>query len=472
MVNYPKGMEQTLPDPNVAPGDHRCPGPSYRDLVLRDATGVPPQMLESEYRFRGDEPIGFYRYTSKEFAELEFEKVWSRTWQWACREEHIPNEGDYHVYDIGQRSIIVVRDPQGKIRAFNNFCLHRGTQLKPSGDEGNANRFTCPYHGWAWSTSGKLASLPCRWDFPNLSDEDLEMPEIQVDTWGGFVFVNFDPTAGPLREYLGVIPEHFQGTWDLSKRYVELHLRKRLPANWKAAMGAFLEAYHVYKTHSQALRATGDANAQYDVFGEHVSRFMHTSGTQSPHIERQQTEQEILDFMIGRKFANSVDIPQVPEGQTARDVYAQFVQAQLAEKYGRDFSEFKVAETIDSIEYFIFPNGFFFPGAHKPMVYRFLPHPTNPDECTFDLLFLRLPPEGQPAPAPAKPFYLDLDDSYMIAPGMDQVLGFVYDQDTDNLAAQTRGFKGSLRGGEVLGNYQEIRARHLHQTIDKYMAQP
>ena len=465
-------MEQSLPDPNVAFGDHRCPGPSYRDLVLRDETGVPAQMLESEYRYRGSEPIGYHRYTSKEFAELEFEKGFMRAWQWACREEHIPNEGDYHVYDVGQRSIILVRDPQGKIRAFNNFCLHRGTQLKPSGDQGNANRFTCPYHGWAWSTTGKIASLPCRWDFPHLSDDDLEMPEIQVDTWGGFVFVNFDPTAGPLRDYLGVLPEHFQGAWDLSKRYVELHIKKRLPCNWKAGMAAFLEAYHVYKTHPQGLRATGDANAQYDVFGEHISRFMHTSGTQSPHIANQQTEQEILDFLLGRKFSKGTETPKIPEGKTARDVYAQLSKVQLGEKYGADYSDFKVADTVDSIEYFVFPNGFFFPGARIPLTYRFLPNPDNPDECTFDLLFLRPHPADGNIPAPAKVCYLDFKDSYASAPGMDPGLGGVFDQDTDNLAAQTRGFKGSMRTAETLGNYQEIRTRHLHETIDKYMARP
>jgi phenylpropionate dioxygenase-like ring-hydroxylating dioxygenase large terminal subunit len=465
-------MEQSLPDPNVAFGDHRCPGPSYRDLVLRDETGVPAQMLESEYRYRGSEPIGYHRYTSKEFAGLEFEKVFMRAWQWACREEHIPNEGDYHVYDVGQRSIILVRDPQGKIRAFNNFCLHRGTQLKPSGDQGNANRFTCPYHGWAWSTTGKIASLPCRWDFPHLSDDDLEMPEIQVDTWGGFVFVNFDPTAGPLRDYLGVLPEHFQGAWDLSKRYVELHIKKRLPCNWKAGMAAFLEAYHVYKTHPQGLRATGDANAQYDVFGEHISRFMHTSGTQSPHIANQQTEQEILDFLLGRKFSKGTETPKIPEGKTARDVYAQLSKVQLGEKYGADYSDFKVADTVDSIEYFVFPNGFFFPGARIPLTYRFLPNPDNPDECTFDLLFLRPHPADGNIPAPAKVSYLDFKDSYASAPGMDPGLGGVFDQDTDNLAAQTRGFKGSMRTAETLGNYQEIRTRHLHETIDKYMARP
>ena len=465
-------MEQTLPDPNIAPGDHRCPGETYQDVLRRDETGAPPQMMTSEYRYRGSAPIPYYRYTSKEFLDLEFEKVWSRVWQWACREEHIPNNGDYYVYDIGHRSIIIVRGNDGKIRALNNFCLHRGTQLKPSWDTGNANRFTCTFHGWAWSTTGNIASVPCRWDFPHLSDDDLKMPEIQVDTWGGFVFVNFDPQAEPLQDYLGVMNTHFVGAWDLSKRYVELHLRKRLPANWKASMGAFLEAYHVYKTHPEGLRATGDANAQYDVFEENVSRFMHTSGTQSPHIEKKLSEQEILDFVLRRRYQNPDDIPKVPEGKTARDVFYKLMKERLEEQYQRDFSDFHVADMLDSIEYFVFPNSFYFPGASRPMIYRFLPDPENPDECIFELLFLRFPPEGGTAPAPAKPYDLGIQDSYMTAPGMDPGLGFVYDQDTDNLAAQQRGFKGSLRTAEDLGNYQEVRTRHLHDLIDKYMSMP
>ena len=106
------------------------------------------------------------------------------------------------------------------------------------------------------------------------------------------------------------------------------------------------------------------------------------------------------------------------------------------------------------------------------MVYRFLPDPTDPDECIFELLFLRFPPDGKEAPAPAAPYDVDIHESYMSAPGMEKGLGFVYDQDTDNLAAQQRGFKGSPKGAEILGNYQEVRLRHVHQVIDKYLAQP
>jgi hypothetical protein len=85
---------------------------------------------------------------------------------------------------------------------------------------------------------------------------------------------------------------------------------------------------------------------------------------------------------------------------------------------------------------------------------------------------LRPHPVDGNIPAPAKVCHLDFKDSYASAPGMDPGLGGVFDQDTDNLAAQTRGFKGSMRTAETLGNYQEIRTRHLHETIDKYMARP
>ena len=102
------------------------------------------------------------------------------------------------------------------------------------------------------------------------------------------------------------------------------------------------------------------------------------------------------------------------------------------------------------------------------MVYRFRPDVENPDFCTFDLLFLRPKPLDGPVPAPPDPIDLDVDDSYSLVEGIGR-LGGVYDQDTTNLAAQTRGFKASLKRGQTLGNYQEIRARHLHRMVGKYI---
>lgn len=458
-----------IDDCSPAPGTGRCPGMSTRDILRRDRTGTVPVLLEESYEFLGDEDIAFEVYTSASQVALEHERMWSRVWQWACRLEHIPRVGDYYVYDIGHRSVIVTRTADG-IKAFNNFCLHRGTQLRPSGTLGAARQFRCPFHGWTWSNDGTLASVPCDWDFPHVSRDEFSLPEARVGTWGGFVFVNFDPDAEPLEEYLGVLPAHFEH-WDLADRHVEIHIRKRLPCNWKAGAEAFLEGYHIFETHSQAAMVAGDANASYDVFGRHVSRFVQTQAFPSPHIQPQPDDDQVLDSLFARK-APGAERPQRPEGWTARDVYAQYVKEVYSERYQRDFSNLTISEAIDPIQYFVFPNAFYFPGLAIPMVYRFRPDGDDPDSCIFDLLFMRPNPVGAPAPPPAEPFDLDVHDSYALVPGLDESIATIFDQDTANLAAQTRGFKGSMKRAQTLGNYQEVRTRHLHLTLRGYVDRP
>ena len=140
----------------------------------------------------------------------------------------------------------------------------------------------------------------------------------------------------------------------------------------------------------------------------------------------------------------------------------------MGERYGHDFSHLSESITLDSIEYYLFPNAFFFPGLSLPMVYRFRPDPTSPDFSYFDLLFMRpRPPEGE-VPPPPEVIELGIDESYSTAEGVGP-LGRVYDQDTANLAAQTRGFKSSFKNGQTLGNYQEIRVRHLQQRVKTYL---
>ena len=103
-----------------APGAARCPGPSTRELLLRDGTGAAAPLIEESYEFQGDEDIPYAEYTSAEFAQAEFDRMWSRVWQWACREEHLPDVGDTYVYDIGPYSVLVVRSAEDTIEAFHN----------------------------------------------------------------------------------------------------------------------------------------------------------------------------------------------------------------------------------------------------------------------------------------------------------------------------------------------------------------
>ena len=150
-----------------APGEARMPGPSFRDYILRDESQPPAAFLEESYEFMGDDDISYENYTSQEYADREFEKMWPRTWQWACREDHIPEPGDYYVYDVGHLSAIVLRTNEGEIKAYYNACMHRGTQLKHPGSCGWSPDLRCPFHGWTWSLEGELVDLPQDWDFPS-----------------------------------------------------------------------------------------------------------------------------------------------------------------------------------------------------------------------------------------------------------------------------------------------------------------
>jgi hypothetical protein len=247
-----------------------------------------------------------------------------------------------------------------------------------------------------------------------------------------------------------------------------------LPANWKACLEAFLESYHVLETHPQGVTTVGDANTQYDIYGEHVSRFVHLVGYPSPHLHSQPTQQEILDALFAEGVVEGAQTKdskiQVPPGGSARAVFARHMQTTLGAAYDRDFSQLSISETIDAIEYCLFPNTCFFPSLLFPMVYRFRPDGSDPDNTLFDLLYLQPLPDSGRIPSPAEPFELDTNQSFREVPGFDPGLATIYDQDTGNLQSQQRGFKSSVKAGETLGNYQEVRIRHLHQTLDRYLA--
>ncbi len=447
----------------LAPGEARCPGPSTRDIILQDADGAPPPITAESYEFLGDADIPFARYTSQAFYDVEIEKMWSRTWQWACREEHIPDPGDYYVYDVGPYSALVVRDAEGTIRAFVNSCPHRGMQFCDAGSSGKGKQFLrCPFHGMSWHLDGSLREIPCRWDFPHIEDDGFGLTELPTGTWGGFVFINFDRDAGPLEEYLELLPEHFAAcAWPLEDRYVALHMHKVLPGNWKMCMEGFLEAYHVLATHPEGLRTAGDANAQYDVFGRNVSRFVHTIGYPSPHLPKALSERELF-------AALGHDPEELPEGVSARQRHADLLRGQLGNELGVDLSGVSNSQMLDSIEYFLFPNACFFPGINIPLIYRF--RPLDVDHCIHEIMLLRPTPPNRPRPAPARPVQLGIDDSYAtVAEFAATGLAYVLDQDTENFRRQRAGMKASLKPGQTLANYQEVRIRHFHMTLDEYL---
>ncbi|MEZ5258290.1 MAG: Rieske (2Fe-2S) protein [Ilumatobacteraceae bacterium] len=175
-------------DPHPEPGER---GITYQALLDTDTHPVPEVLRARSVADLGDADLPTDRYLSREWYELEVERLWGKVWQMACREEEIAHVGSYVVYDIAHLSFIVMRSGPDTIQAFYNSCLHRGRQLKDV--DGRCSIMRCPYHGFAWALNGALADIPARWEFEHLDEEQFSLPEVQVGTWGGFVFINPDP---------------------------------------------------------------------------------------------------------------------------------------------------------------------------------------------------------------------------------------------------------------------------------------
>jgi len=219
----------------------KSPGESVQSVFARDVRPPPSSYRETSYQFLGDQDIPIERYISPEWHALEVKRVWRKTWQVACRIEEIPNAGDYFVYDIVDDSVLIVRTSTGDIKAYINACLHRGNMLCL--EHGNAKQLRCPFHGFTWSLEGVLRYITGQWDFPHIDREKFHLPEVKVGTWGGFVFVNLDPAAPPLRDYLEILPDHLEGK-GFESRYKAIHVSQVVPCNWKVVQEAFIEGYY------------------------------------------------------------------------------------------------------------------------------------------------------------------------------------------------------------------------------------
>ena len=154
----------TATDSSQTAAEARSPGLSYQDLLDADTHPVPDVLRLESPRYFGSDDIPIERYTTREWHRREVDHLWSKVWQFACREEHIPVAGDYIVYDIAELSFLVVRQHDGSIKAYPNACLHRGRQLKEY--DGRCSELRCAFHGFAWKLDGQLAGRPGRLGLP------------------------------------------------------------------------------------------------------------------------------------------------------------------------------------------------------------------------------------------------------------------------------------------------------------------
>ncbi len=443
--------------------------PTYQEVIAGDANPAPDIFKEYSEVAIGEARIPRSRYTSEAFAALELEHMWPKVWQVACREEEIPEAGDCLVYDSPGASILVVRTETMDIKAYYNSCRHRGMKLCFGAT--SLEKITCPFHSFQWNLDGTINHIPAEWDFQHLESQDTSLVQVKVGVWGGFVFINRDPDSAPLLDYLGHLPDHFR-EWPRDDVYLSAKIIKRMDANWKTCIEAFVEAYHLSGIHPQALPFGGDSSTQYDVWPDdpNVSRFLEATGVASDQLASPLAEQEILEKALSVMGGPQADIPTLAPGQRARDLMAKAARIGTGQMDGRDYSNLSDTEAVDAMQYSLFPNFVLFRSLGYPYAYRFLPDGRDPNKATFDfLVFSPKPPDGGDIPE-TQVVELELEDTYRDCGVLPPWLGEIYDQDTVGLANCQKGLANGGDADIVLSNYQEIRIRHLHQTLMSYVS--
>jgi phenylpropionate dioxygenase-like ring-hydroxylating dioxygenase large terminal subunit len=425
----------------------------------------------------GDDFVPAGRYTSPEFFALEMERLWPRVWQIAGRQDELRETGDFVEYRIGTQSILVVRTPAGALKAYHNACRHRGRRLASGCGRFEGRTIRCPFHGWAWNLEGENVHVfhGEEFDAGTISRERLQLVECQLDTWGGFVWINMDPSAPPLRQAIGPATRHLDPA-ALDRMSVLWHKQVQLPVNWKAALDAFVESYHVPTVHPEYPELGTDITQfVYHVDGgghSHYAIPLSAGGAapERPDSDSRELFHRYVSYTIDeigamytekdRELTERLRHVPLPEGSSAGAEYAKALYAHAAQA-GIDLPVPTPAELSQLGGNFVFPHFFTLPTLGNALAYR--ARPIDLGTTLWDVWSLTILPKGE-ADRPPPPRAADWRNASEV--------GRVLHQDFSNLAEvwsgmQSRGFDG-LR----LNRRQEIGILETHRELDRYLRVP
>ena len=187
-------------------------------------------------------------YIDPRIAELERWNVFSKTWQLVARTSQLQEAGDFVATRVAAEPVVVVRGADGALRAFFNVCRHHAAAVvtQPCGQ---ASILQCPYHGWKYGLDGSLKGMPEFEGVENFDRAQNGLLPVRVETWECFVFVNLDPRAGSLGEFLGRLVKKV-APLGISNLHYFVRRRYDIVCNWKVFVDNYLDGgYHVPHLH-------------------------------------------------------------------------------------------------------------------------------------------------------------------------------------------------------------------------------
>ncbi|MCC5874334.1 MAG: aromatic ring-hydroxylating dioxygenase subunit alpha [Gammaproteobacteria bacterium] len=420
-----------------------------------------------------------YRYTSKEFAEQEWEHMWTKAWLLLGRESELPNYGDWQMEEVGPESIIMVRQEDGSVKAFYNVCQHRGNPLVDE-EKGSVKRFVCRYHSWAFMPDGSLNFAPDRHDFPQGDPCDhIRLEEVRCETFAGFIWVNMDPDCVTLQEYLGPIWEDWQ-RWEIQnwRRYVGL--TTELPCNWKVVLDNFNESYHVptvhlgatIKTNRRKVFSNVNTNVDetlFDMSEEGQNRMIMEGGYAAGQTDKMGN---IMEPMAGELRFWGLDPADFKGRPEDTRIALQKAKREQGPKRGyTHYDNLPDAALTDAFHYTLFPNFAVSVWADGFHFLRARPHPNgDPQQCVFDNWWYCSQPAGEKAPVSTQigPLPRNHPDEHVKFKYGERSMGKTIDEDMAVFIMQQRGFRSRGYKGAYLAQ-QENRVSRYHELIDEYI---
>jgi phenylpropionate dioxygenase-like ring-hydroxylating dioxygenase large terminal subunit len=420
-------------------------------------------------------------YVLPEYVEIEEHTLWPRTWLIAAREEEVPEPGDYHVFDIGRESILIVRQEDKSLRAFYNVCQHRGRRLKDNICGRTGKFIRCNFHGWRYRIDGSLESIlnPQDWsDYATFKTSELNLKPVQLDTWAGWIWVSIDPHIQPLREYLGPLvaaldPYQFE---DCRFRWYKTVI---VPCNWKVVVDAFNEAYHAPATHPWVFkygapmsytRAFGIHGAfwQRSPLSPHLGENVLTPAPMLPLRERlnyfmtkmsERARVMVSSYMVAAA-ERIQSLPPDTDDLTLMTRFGEFHAEEMA-KDGLTWPSGLTAEFLASAatDYHIFPNTTLVPGVDSTLWLRMRPHGDEPDSAIWDIWSIERFPAGK-HPELVRDFY----PSPREFKGQNPFL----QEDFANMEATHKGMWSRGFAGARTNPLQERTVSNFHKVLYEY----
>ena len=194
-------------------------------------------------------------YMDDSIFKKEMSNIFFNSWLCCGRSQDMSNSGDYKLFNIGNESIMILKNEHNEINAFYNICRHRGTKICTKKNGNFSKSIQCPYHGWTYDLNGNLRSAPNMDAVNDFNKSDYPLHGLRLAEWGGFIFINMGDAPVDFSFEFSPLKNCF-AEWEIED-LITLHSKSYdVNCNWKLIIQNYSECYHCPLIHPPLAYAT------------------------------------------------------------------------------------------------------------------------------------------------------------------------------------------------------------------------